>query len=125
MALTATANEQAKEDIVNKLGLRDCVMLTSSFNRRNLYYDIRKKTPGSIVRDIASYIKSMHADHSGIIYCLARQKCEDVAKELRNSYGLSAQHFHAQMSAAEKERALNDWQNGLCKIIVATVGLAS
>jgi superfamily II DNA helicase RecQ len=96
-------------------------MLTSSFNRRNLYYEVRPKRPKFIVSDIADFIKSQHAGQTGIIYCLSRIKCEEVAKELRDTYGLKARHFHAGMSAIEKEIHMSAWQDGTVEIIVATV----
>lgn len=120
MALTATANEQTVADIMNRLSLRACVKLTSSFNRPNLRYEVRPKR-GQVVLAIANFIQSHHPGASGVIYCLSRNKCEEVAKELREQHGLSARHFHAQMSKEDKARAQREWQEGACKIIVATI----
>ena len=124
MALTATANEQAKNDIINRLGIKDCVMLTSSFNRRNLNYIIRPKQPKTIVEEMANFIKQQHEGQSGVIYCFSRKNCEQVAKELRDKHNLKAQHFHAGMTAKDKLRIQEHWQHGKCDIIVATVSIA-
>lgn len=121
MALTATANEQTKADIVERLGIKGCVMLTSSFNRRNLHYSIRDKKRSTIVADMATFIRSNHSGESGVIYCFSRANCEDVAKDLRTTHFLKAEHFHAGMTTQEKKRVQDAWTNGKCDIIVATV----
>lgn len=120
MALTATANDVVKNDIVHRLGIQGCVMLTSSFNRPNLFYDVRPKTK-QVVADIAAFIKSSHPSETGIIYCLSRAKCEEVAQELRSAYSLKAKHFHAGMTAADREHVQREWQRGDFRIVVATI----
>lgn len=120
MALTATANEQVISDVVDRLSMKDCVRLTQSFNRPNLFYEIRPKRR-NVVADISAFIKSGHQEETGVIYCLSRKTCEEVARDLRETYGLRAKHYHAQMSADDKARAQNAWQSGDCEIIVATV----
>lgn len=121
MALTATANEQVLEDVIGRLGIRNCTLLRQSFNRANLYYDVRPKRPKMVLEDIYNFIIKYHRGQTGIIYCLSRNKCEEVAKELRDKYGLKARHYHAQMSVEDKTKAQSDWQSGECEIIVATV----
>ena len=121
MALTATANEQVMNDVIDRLGIRNCTLLTQSFNRPNLHYDIRPKKR-SVIADINTFIQTHHRGQTGIIYCLSRNKCEEVAKELREKHGLKARHYHAQMSVEDKHRAQFAWQRGQCNIIVATVG---
>lgn len=120
MALTATANQVMIDDIKKRLQLKDCVFLKSSFNRKNLSYSIAIKKPKTIILDIIKFIKEKHANKTGIIYCLARKTCEKVAMKLREG-GLIARHFHAKMSAEEKNTALDEWTSGRCNIIVATV----
>jgi hypothetical protein len=121
MALTATANGKVVQDIIQRLGMRDCVKLIQSFNRPNLYYEVREKKGKKLLEDIKTYIQSRHAGECGIIYCLSRNKCEEVATELRESYALKAKHYHAQMSTGDKVRTQQDWQSGVIHIIVATV----
>lgn len=120
MALTATANKRTVCDIISQLNLRkDHASFTQSFNRTNLSYIVKTKR-GSPFSDIMSFITTKHQDHAGIIYCLARQTCETVAKNLRDK-GLSAAHFHAGMSTLDKDQVAEDWQLGKLSIIVATV----
>jgi superfamily II DNA helicase RecQ len=121
MALTATARQEDIINITNHLKLKDCVMIKSSFNRPNLMYEIRPKVPSKVVEDIAKYITSSHRGHSGVIYCLSRNKCEEVAKDLRDKYGLRARHFHAAMTHEDKQLTQSAWQEGRCDIVVATI----
>ena len=120
MALTATANKPVIKNIIDRLGMKNHVFLQGSFNRPNLHYDIRPKTRG-IINDIASFIRTRHPNQTGIIYCFSRQNCEDVAKALRDSHGILAEHYHAKMLKAEKEQAQAAWQSGEVKVIVSTV----
>lgn len=120
MALTATANEQVMMDVIDRLRIKGCVLLSQSFNRPNLFYDVRPKKR-TVLSDIASFIKRHYPRDTGIIYCLSRNKCEEVARELRDDHQLRARHYHAQMSPEDKARAQIAWQKGECEIIVATV----
>lgn len=121
MALTATANEQVMNDVIGKLKMHKCVLLTQSFNRPNLFYDVRPKRLNSILDDISAWIRSRHPGETGIIYCLSRNKCEEVALDLRTKYKYKARHYHAAMSPEDKARAQEAWQTGECDIMVATV----
>ncbi|KZT20245.1 ATP-dependent DNA helicase [Neolentinus lepideus HHB14362 ss-1] len=121
MALTATANSKTRRDIIDRLGIQGCEVLLQSFNRPNLHYSVRPKSGKTIVCDIATYIKSRHSGETGIIYCLSRDKCEEVAKELRDKYNLRARHFHAKMNSDDKQRTQKGWQDGDFEIIVATI----
>ncbi|TFK55354.1 ATP-dependent DNA helicase [Heliocybe sulcata] len=120
MALTATANQKTRLDIMGKLGIRECEVLLQSFNRPNLHYSVRPKSR-DVVHDIATYIKSRHARETGIIYCLSRNKCEEVAMELKEKYGLRARHYHAALDKADRQRVQKAWQDGEFEIIVATI----
>ena len=123
MALTGSANKSAIEDIKESLALRDPVCLKQSFNRSNLYYKVKKKPSQKkeLLKEMAGFIQSHHKDDTGIIYCLSREDCEDVARRLREEFDLSARHFHAGMDRDTKRINQEDWSNGRCKIIVATV----
>lgn len=94
MALTATASLEVREDIKLQLNIPDCIVLTSSFNRRNLTYEVRKKTR-NVIELMASEILSKHRDASGVIYCLSQKDCETVASELFDRYGIRATSYHA------------------------------
>ncbi|KAF9267711.1 ATP-dependent DNA helicase, partial [Marasmius fiardii PR-910] len=120
MALTATATTATLADIKKQLKLnQNLAYLTQSFNRPNLNYIIHDKGK-NILDNIVDFIFLKHRDHTGIIYCLGREKCEKVAQQLR-SKGLTARHYHARLDPADKEEVLDQWQHDRCKIIVATI----
>lgn len=120
-ALTATANAEVQEDIISRLNLNIREQLKLSFNRQNLDYEVRlkKKDP---VGDMAAYILQNHPRDTGIVYCTSRDRCEEVAKMLREKYNLSARHYHAQVADEDKNRIQELWSSGEVQIIVATVG---
>ncbi|TFY81887.1 hypothetical protein EWM64_g2122 [Hericium alpestre] len=119
MALTATATEEERRDIVTGLGMRDHLFLTQSFNRANLRYTVVKK-PQRTVDYISRFIQERHPGATGIVYCGGRDKCETVARQLRD-LGVEAKHFHAEMSPTDKAKAMSTWKEGSCKVIVATI----
>lgn len=119
VALTATATSEALQDIVTALGLSDYVLLSQSFNRPNLRYTVIPKKR-DIETSIVQFIKEKYPNETGIIYCKARAKTEEVARRLRTQ-NIMAQHFHANLDDADKKRIQQEWQNGECKIIVATI----
>ena len=125
MALTATASETVEKNVVDKLGIAGCVRLSQSFNRRNLFYDVREKNKARVLSDIATWVKTRHRNQTGIIYCLSRNNCEEVAHGLREQYGLTAEHYHAQITKEEKKQVTERWQNEITQIIVATVNYLS
>lgn len=105
--------------------MRNCAQFRLSFNRKNLYYEVRPKKQKKCLEDIAQDIKQQYAGQTGIIYCLSRNSCEDVAKVLREDYGLQAKHYHAKMDHRDRERVQREWSDGKVLIIVATVRPAS
>ncbi|EIW60679.1 ATP-dependent DNA helicase [Trametes versicolor FP-101664 SS1] len=119
-ALTATANAEVQEDIISRLNLNIREQLKLSFNRQNLDYEVRlkKKDP---VGDMAAYILENHPRDTGIVYCTSRDRCEEVAKMLREKYNLSARHYHAQVADGDKNRVQELWSSGEVQIIVATI----
>jgi bloom syndrome protein len=120
MALTATATENVKVDVIHNLGIDGCEEYKQSFNRPNLSYDVRSKGT-KLLESIASIINGSYKSKCGIIYCLARKKCEDVAKKLREDHGIKAHHYHAAMEPAEKRNVQQQWQKGFIHVIVATI----
>lgn len=124
MALTATATPTAVKNIVTRLKMReDYLLLRSSFNRPNLSYNVTFKPPTRKVatQHMVNWIREKHPDSTGIIYCLSRENCDDLARELREKHGLSALPYHAGLEKEEKRKALGEWQAGILHIIVATV----
>ncbi|HMM40517.1 MAG TPA: RecQ family ATP-dependent DNA helicase, partial [Thermomicrobiales bacterium] len=100
-AFTATATRQVQRDIRQQLGLSDAEQFQGSFNRPNLYYDVRPKRKA--YSQIASYIRS-HPGSSGIVYCLSRAGTEDTAERLRQD-GISAAAYHGGMDADARRQA--------------------
>jgi bloom syndrome protein len=120
MALTATATENVKVDVIHNLGMKGCEEYKQSFNRVNLSYEVRPKKKGN-VEDIAELIKTSYNGKCGIIYCLSRNKCETLAKQLQEKHKISAAHYHAAMEPAEKRKVQAEWQRGETHVIVATI----
>ncbi|KAI8866127.1 ATP-dependent DNA helicase, partial [Ramicandelaber brevisporus] len=120
IALTATANAQVQTDIQNVLRITGCRNFTQSFNRSNLYYEVRPKNK-NVYADINALIKTGYHDMTGIIYCLSRRQCEDMAETLRSMYNLNVHHYHAGMEKNERAGVQAAWQRGEITIIVATI----
>lgn len=118
IALTATATEKVATDIMKNLGITDADKFKSSFNRPNLYYEIRPKTK-DIDRDIIKFIKQ-GPDCSGIIYCLSRKKVEELAEVLRTN-NIKAEAYHAGMDAATRSKTQDDFLMERINVIVATI----
>ncbi|CAD6906773.1 unnamed protein product [Tilletia controversa] len=120
MAMTATANNRVQTDVLSNLKIEGCVLLKQSFNRANLEYEVRPK-PKDCLANIAAYIKARAKDECGIIYCLSRAACEDVASKLSSKFDIEAHHYHAGMPKKERMAAQRKWQHGEFKVIVATI----
>ena len=117
IALTATATPKVQSDIQRNLGMMDARVFKSSFNRENLYYEIRDKSNPK--RDIIKFIKE-NPGKSGIIYCLSRKKVEEIA-ELLNINGIKALPYHAGMDAATRSHNQDAFLMEEVDVIVATI----
>lgn len=121
VALTATATREVQEDIKVQLRIaRDCVMFKQSFNRSNLYYEVRKKTK-NVTEEMAMEIQKHHRSQSGIIYCLSQKDCETIADELVNKHKLRALAYHAGMDDGARKAHQMFWTSGQTDIICATL----
>ena len=118
IALTATATQKVREDIKKILGMPDAKEYKSSFNRPNLYYEIRRKT-NDIDKDIIKFIKA-NSGKSGIIYCLSRKKVEELA-EILKANGINASAYHAGMDSAARSSVQDDFIKENIDVIVATI----
>ena len=118
IALTATATEKVATDIKKNLAITDAITYKSSFNRPNLYYEIRPKTK-DVDKDIIKYIKQ-GTPRSGIIYCLSRKKVEELAEVLRTN-NIKAEAYHAGMDAATRSKTQDDFLMERINVIVATI----
>lgn len=119
IALTATATQLVRTDVVANLGIQGCRQFSQSFNRPNLSYEVIPKSKG-IVSSIAELIKERYIRKSGIIYCLSRKSCEQVAQKL-SDLGIRAHHYHAGMESAERSDVQRKWQSNDYHVIVATI----
>ena len=122
IALTATATENVKIDVIRNLGMVGCDIFSQSFNRPNLFYELRTKKKGNqTLEDIAETINKLHKGQSGIVYCLSRTNCEKVAQQLREAHKIKAAHYHAGMDAQSRTDVQKQWQQGKQDVIVATI----
>lgn len=119
LALTATATASVKEDVVQALGLVNCIVFRQSFNRPNLWYSVIPKTK-KCVEDIDKFIKENHFDECGIIYCLSRMDCEKVAEKLQECRHKAA-FYHGSMDPAQRAFIQKQWSKDEINIICATV----
>ena len=117
IALTATATPKVQSDIIKNLGMTDATVFKSSFNRPNLYYEIRDKSDPK--RDIIKFIKQ-NPGKSGIIYCLSRKKVEELA-ELLNINGIKAAPYHAGLDAKTRAENQDKFLTEDIDVIVATI----
>ncbi len=118
IALTATATDKVRIDIKKNLNILEAKEFKSSFNRPNLYYEVRPKTK-DVDKDIIKYIKT-HAGQSGIIYCLSRKKVEELAEVLKTN-DIKAAAYHAGMDSAVRSATQDDFIMERIDVIVATI----
>lgn len=117
MALTATATPKVQQDIQKNLGMMSANLFKSSFNRDNLYYDVRPKQ--NVIKEIIKYVKQ-NSGKSGIIYCLSRKKVEEIAEALRVN-GIKASPYHAGLDAKERAKTQDSFLMEELNVIVATI----
>ncbi|KAL5724648.1 DNA helicase [Ranunculus cassubicifolius] len=123
LALTATATNKVQTDLMEMLRIPKCVKFVSTVNRPNLFYMVREKSSigKAVLDEIAEFITSSYPNNeSGIIYCFSRKECEQVAKDLRQK-GISADHYHADMDVAFREKVHTRWSSNKLQVIVGTV----
>ena len=121
IALTATATPKVQSDIIKNLGMTDATVFKSSFNRPNLYYEIRDKSDPK--RDIITFIRQ-NPGKSGIIYCLSRKKVEELA-ELLNINGIKAAPYHAGLDAKTRAENQDRFLMEDVDVIVATIAFCN
>ena len=118
IALTATATNKVRDDIKKNLGIQEAHDFMSSFNRPNLYYEVRPKTK-NVDKDIIRFIKA-NSGKSGIIYCLSRKKVEELA-EILKANDIAAMPYHAGMEAAARSKTQDAFIMEKIDVIVATI----
>lgn len=118
MALTATATLKVQQDIQKNLNILDAKVFKSSFDRPNLYYEVRPKTK-NVVKDIIKYIKQ-HPNKSGIVYCLSRKKVEELAETFKVN-GIKALPYHAGLDSVTRRTNQDKFLMEEADVIVATI----
>ncbi|KAK9450719.1 uncharacterized protein V1518DRAFT_380655 [Limtongia smithiae] len=119
MALTATANDRVQLDIRHNLGMANCKFFKQSFNRPNLYYEVRDKNR-DVYAEIRDIMKIKYAGKSGIIYCHSKNSCEQTAQKL-SQFGLRVTYYHAGMDSDQRQQVQEQWQSGRLQAICATI----
>lgn len=121
MALTATAPPKVREDIFCQLRMNQetGVTLIQSFNRPNLKFEVRNKAKGCI-EEICKTIRDQFKKQCGIIYCLSRNDCENLASKLREQ-GISSAPYHAGLSDVRRRKAFQAWSEGRFQVVCATI----
>jgi ATP-dependent DNA helicase RecQ len=117
IALTATATEKVQADIQKNLGMMDAQIFKASFNRPNLYYEVRPKL--NVLKEMIKFVKQ-HPNKSGVIYCLSRKKVEEVASTLTVN-GIRALPYHAGLDAATRASHQDKFLMEEVDVIVATI----
>jgi len=118
IGLTATATEKVQEDILKTLGISDATTFKASFNRSNLFYEVRPKTK-DVERDIIRFVKQREGK-SGIIYCLSRKKVEEIAQVLQVN-NIKAVPYHAGLDAKTRVKHQDMFLMEDCDVVVATI----
>ncbi|MFD2037300.1 DNA helicase RecQ [Belliella marina] len=119
IALTATATPKVQQDIQRNLQMEEADLFKSSFNRTNLYYEVRPKIKNETKKQIIKYIKGQKGK-SGIIYCLSRKKVEEIASLLKVN-GINAAPYHAGLDQSVRIKNQDDFLNEELDVIVATI----
>jgi len=125
MALTATANDKVVKDAMKVLGMKRPYLFSSSFNRPNLSYEVRKKD-GKTIDIMADYV-ARRSHESGVIYCLSRKDCEklsdDIQEKLRNKgiRDVQVSYYHAELDINERQRRHHAWLTGKISVLCATI----
>ena len=118
MALTATATPKVQKDILKNLKIKDAEIFKASFNRPNLYYEVREKTKDVII-DIVKFVKN-NKSKSGIIYCLSRKKVEELTKTLKVN-DISVVPYHAGLDSKIRSKNQDSFLKEDCDVVVATI----
>nr|XP_027068272.1 ATP-dependent DNA helicase Q-like 3 isoform X1 [Coffea arabica] len=120
LALTATAVPKVQKDVIESLSLHNPLVLKSSFNRPNIYYEVRyKDLMDDPYADLCNFLKS-HGDICGIVYCLERTTCDDLASHL-SKHGVTCAAYHAGLNSKLRSSILDDWISAKTQVVVATV----
>lgn len=122
LVMTATANLEIRDEIIEFLELENCLIFRSSYNRANIFLEVRDKTKfNNPLRDIAEFIQKKHPTGSGIIYCSCRKDCESISNKLRIDYGFTSDYYFSTISERKKIEVQEKFMTGEIQILVATI----
>ena len=122
LALTATAPKRIRDDVISQLSMKDTLYFQLSYNRPNLYLEIRKKKSFyNPVEDVAKIIKKFYNNKTGLIYCNSKAECESIAKLLYKNHNINCGFYHAGLSDIERREIQDNWMNDEIKVVVATI----
>ncbi|KAI3842520.1 hypothetical protein MKX03_034386 [Papaver bracteatum] len=120
LALTATAVPKVQKDVIESLCLQDPLVLKSSYNRPNIFYEVRyKDLLDDVYADLSKQLKS-DGDVCAIVYCLERTTCEDLSAHLLEN-GISSAAYHAGLNSEQRSTVLENWLTSKVQVVVATV----
>jgi len=120
LALTATATEEVRVDVVKQLKMKDVLYFQNSFNRKNLILEVRPKGKEAI-RDIATFIEEYYPRKCGIIFTATIKDAEAVAKALKQKHRIKCEYYHGQMAENKRNEIQEKWMNDEIHVIVATI----
>jgi RecQ family ATP-dependent DNA helicase len=122
LVMTATANLEIRDEIIDFLELENCLIFRSSYNRANIFLEVREKTKfNNPLRDIAEFIQKKYPNGSGIIYCSCRKDCESISNKLRIDYGFTSDYYFSTISERKKIEVQEKFMTGEIQILVATI----
>ena len=122
LALTATAPQKIRDDVINQLSMKNTLYFQLSYNRPNLYLEIRKKKQFmNPIEDVAKIIKKYYYNKTGLIYCNSKNDCERLTKLLSTNYQINCAFYHAGLSDEKRREIQDNWMNDEIKVVIATV----
>ncbi|CAG0889003.1 unnamed protein product, partial [Darwinula stevensoni] len=120
MALTATATPRVRTDILHQLHMKNPKWFLSSFNRMNLRYAVTAKKGKNVIQDVIDLIKKTFPGQSGIVYCLSRRECNQVARSITQG-GIRAVSYHAGLTDPQRNSVQHEWISDRVKVVCATI----
>lgn len=122
LALTATAPIKIRDDVIYQLSMKNTLYFQLSYNRPNLYLEIRKKNLYyNPIEDIAKIIEKFYSNKTGIIYCNSKADCERISKILKTNHRINCAFYHAGLNDRERRDIQDNWMNDEIKVVVATI----
>ena len=122
LALTATAPRKIRDDVIYQLSMKNTLYFQLSYNRPNLYLEIRnKKDYNNPIEDMAKIINKHYKNKTGLIYCNSKADCEKISKILKKNHDINCDFYHSSLSEKKRNEVQDDWMNDEIKVVVATI----